>query len=132
MAGEDMMTKKTGNKLRSQAGESIAETLFALLIAALALVMLAGAITTSARIITQSRNKLDAYYSANESDSGVVKMSGSGTRNTVQIRASDLSQDAGIMYYQNTAFGQTPVTAYKYVPPTPSPSPAPAPTPGGG
>lgn len=124
------MIRKTVKTICSQAGESIGETLVALLIAALALVMLAGAVAASSGIITKSRNKLDAYYNANEADRGVVKMSGSGTRNTVEIRASDLSQDAGIIYYQNTAFGQTPVIAYKYVPPTPTPSPTP--TPGGG
>lgn len=52
-------------KLSSQAGESIGETLVALLISALALVMLAGAISTGMRIVTTSKEKLDVYYKVN-------------------------------------------------------------------
>lgn len=50
------MKKRIAAKLRGRAGESIAETLIALLISALALVMLAGAISSAANMITKSRN----------------------------------------------------------------------------
>ncbi len=53
-------------KLKGKAGESIAEVLIALLIAALALTMLASVITTAARTITKSKEQMDAYYTANE------------------------------------------------------------------
>ncbi len=53
-------------KLKGNAGESIAEVLIALLIAALALTMLASVITTAARTITKSKEQMDAYYTANE------------------------------------------------------------------
>jgi hypothetical protein len=49
-------------KLKSQSGESISETLVAVLIAALALTMLAMAISSSLGIVTQAREKLDNYY----------------------------------------------------------------------
>ena len=49
-------------KLKSRAGESIAETLVALLISALALLMLAGAVTTAARVVELSREKMTDYY----------------------------------------------------------------------
>ena len=52
-------------KLNSICGESIAETLVAVLIAAFALLMLAGTINTATRIITNSQNKLEDYYDAN-------------------------------------------------------------------
>ena len=52
-------------KLKSQTGESIGETLVSLLIAALALVMLAGAVSASSGVIMKGRNKLNAYYTAN-------------------------------------------------------------------
>jgi len=52
-------------KLISQAGESIGETLIALLISALALMMLAGAVSTGMRIVTNSKNKMDDYYVVN-------------------------------------------------------------------
>ncbi len=53
-------------KLKGNAGESIAEVLIALLIAALALTMLASVITTAARTITRNKKQMDAYYAANE------------------------------------------------------------------
>ena len=51
-------------KIRSKAGESIGETLIALLISALALIMLAGAIGTSTRIITRSNAAVKSHYDA--------------------------------------------------------------------
>ncbi len=53
------------NKLRNYSGESIAETLVAVLIAALALLLLAGPINTATNLITKSKNLLDTYYTAN-------------------------------------------------------------------
>lgn len=53
------------NKLKSTSGESIAETLVAVLIAAFALLMLAGSVNTSSNLITQSQGKLEEYYSEN-------------------------------------------------------------------
>lgn len=54
-------------KLRSRTGESIAETLVALLIGSVALVMLAGMITTSAHLITKSKTLMETYYNNNKS-----------------------------------------------------------------
>lgn len=53
------------NKLKSTSGESIAETLVAVLIIALALLMLAGTINTASNLITQSQGKLKEYYKEN-------------------------------------------------------------------
>lgn len=58
--------KTAANKLRSRTGETITETLVSVLISALALVMLAGAITAASNIIKRSRNALSNYYAANE------------------------------------------------------------------
>lgn len=70
MSDNKRLKRMIRGKLRSRAGESIAETLVALLISALALVMLAGVISASTRIVTSSREKLNKYYSVNE---GIVK-----------------------------------------------------------
>ena len=118
--------RKVNNKLKSKAGESIAETLVALLISALALVMLAGAVTASANIIMLSREKLGRYYDANEY---VAKLSG--------VIPSDKSDDVGktdsgsvtltmgegddaksvtynsLTIYENKVFSKNPVKAYK-------------------
>ena len=64
------MKQKIAAKLRSCTGESIAETLIATLIAALALVMLAGAIGSAARIISDSNVAMNEYYAHNTSSSG--------------------------------------------------------------
>ena len=52
-------------KLKGNEGESLAEVLIALLIAALALTMLASVISSAARIITQSKKTMSDYYAAN-------------------------------------------------------------------
>ncbi len=54
------------NKLKGNAGESIAEVLIALLIAALALTMLASVISAAAKMITESKEKVSQYYAAND------------------------------------------------------------------
>ena len=48
-------------KIRNNNGESIAETLIALLVAALGLIILASAINSTSRIITSSNNKIKEY-----------------------------------------------------------------------
>ena len=72
------MSKRIMKKLRDHSGETIAETLIALLVSALALVMLAGAIGTAARVVTTSERTMQAYYLANNNlatpgDSGGTK-----------------------------------------------------------
>ena len=58
--------KRIARKLKSRAGESLGEVLIALLIAALALTMLAAVISSSSKIITQSKKKMADYNTANE------------------------------------------------------------------
>lgn len=60
------MKKRLLAKLRGRAGESIAETLIALLISALALVMLAGAISSAANIVRTSKNWVSHHNSQME------------------------------------------------------------------
>ncbi|MBR2528032.1 MAG: hypothetical protein IKE58_06155 [Blautia sp.] len=105
-------------KLNSQAGETIAETLISLLIAALALVMLAAAMSTSSGIIVRSREKLDEYYSANEEDSGVVIKkigAGIGTGDIIVTDSSSVikEQNYPITYFKNDQFSKKPVIAYE-------------------
>ena len=59
------MKSRVTQKLTSQTGESIGETLVALLISALALVMLAGAVSAGMRVVTSSKEKMDGYYMVN-------------------------------------------------------------------
>lgn len=101
--------EKVNKKLRNRSGESISETLVALLISALALVMLAGAITTASRIVRVSRDKLGSYYTANENLATMTTSSGELTMNF-----SNSSDDIIVDFYENNVFGEDKtVIAYK-------------------
>jgi hypothetical protein len=112
--------KKMKQKIHSQAGESISETLVSLLVAALALVMLAGAISAASDVIVVSRDKLDRYNSANQEKTGVIKMESGGRSGSITIK--DLShsiseQSYSVTYYKNNEFDGRTVVAYKHSPP---------------
>ena len=53
---------KGKKKLASRRGETIGETLIALLISALAMLMLAGAISSASNMLTRNRSSMDTYY----------------------------------------------------------------------
>ena len=115
------------HKLKSRAGETLSETLVAVLISALALTMLAGAITSSANAVEKSRKKLDTYYSANEEliaggveggsqADGAESAVSSGTL-TVTVSSTDtginITESETVPYVQNEVFGKTPVILYE-------------------
>ena len=113
------------NKLGSNAGESLAETLVALLISALAIVMLAGVISASSNIITKSEKKLEVYYGANNElttlSDGLASTSGiaekiSGKHIIITQTASGSGEATAITVpvdmYKNGAFTKKPVYAY--------------------
>lgn len=58
------MKRMIVRKLRGRSGESIAETLIALLISAAALLMLAGAISSAAHMIGESNTAMKKHYSS--------------------------------------------------------------------
>lgn len=109
---------KIFKRLKSKSGETIGEVLVALLISSLALLMLAGAITSSTNLVEKSRKNQEKYYAANDylngdSDStpeeGTI-VQGSGT---VTI-GNDINQESvSVNLYVNTAFGRTPVAIYE-------------------
>ena len=66
--------KNALKKLRNHTGESIGETLVALLISALALVMLAGAVSTAARLIKNNKDSMETYYSATAAEANQKKV----------------------------------------------------------
>ena len=100
-------------KILNQIGETISETLISLLVASLALTMLAGAISSASKIITEGRQKLDRYYEANEADTGVIKMKEGGTVGKIQFEVTDGSftqPGEDILYFKNPEF---PVISYR-------------------
>lgn len=112
---------RAARKLRAAAGETIAETLVALLISALALVMLAGAIGSTWNMIKISDAKMGEYY---ERDAALVSQGTADGEMTVTITGSGAEEGEGISttesrsvnYYANKAFGGKPVVAYRTKP----------------
>ncbi len=107
------LKRKMLRRLKSSAGESLAEVLASLLIAALALTMLASTIATSSKMITQSKNKMEDYYDQNDamaeqSPSGELTASLSLSGSDVSLRGDDLS----IGYSINAEVGSTKVISY--------------------
>ena len=93
-------------KLRGKSGESIGETLIALLISALALMMLAGAVSTVASLVSRSNAKMNEYYT---SDNKLVTRSGTSTTFSIKLGDKYSYQAKG---YENATFAGTPVIAY--------------------
>lgn len=111
MRGDADMKHRIARKLKSRAGESIAETLIGLLIASLALVMLAGAIATATRLVLTSKDKMDGYYEAD----GNMATRSDDTKNSspIEITLTDgtVTQTVPVEIYTNNVFAN-PVYAY--------------------
>ncbi len=104
------MIRKGLEKLNSRSGESIAETLVAILIAAFALLMLAGTINTASNLITDSSEKLDTYYTTNNNLD-----TGSGSSSTATVTVTDGTNtwiSSSVNTYENSVIGSSPVKAY--------------------
>ena len=109
------MKKKIKARVKSLAGETIAETLVALLISSLALLMLAGAVSSAVRIVLRSEDKLETYYEKDESVA--AHLNGGNVRVTLTEDISDLSESIGPFsyngnYYLNNEFGRAAVISY--------------------
>ena len=105
--------KKIAKKLRSQAGESIAETLIAVLVIAVALTMLAAMITATANMVKTSEKTMDEYYTEN---AALETLSG-GTETTIVITSEDETSSGTIesvsaAYAENKVLSE-PVIAYR-------------------
>ena len=108
--------KNAYRKLKGNAGETIGETLVALLISALALVMLAGAISATARMITVSDRQIGKYYDGDEKLVNQTIADREGSSLTVTITGSESKTPEvhnDVKWYKNDAFSSKPVVAYK-------------------
>ena len=111
--------KQIRNKTRSRSGETLAEVLVALLVATLALMILAGMISSTTSIVKASESKMDDYYAENAKLENI-----SGTETPVTITIEDTTDtpvthtfDVKLNYYENQIFGASKtVTAYKIAP----------------
>ena len=108
-----MIKGKWTKKLCSNTGETIGETLVALLISSLALLMLAGAITAATRVVDRSKTAIADYYVA---DNVLASFPTDPTPETISITIGDddISQPFdGVNYYQNNKLGGIDVISYK-------------------
>ena len=103
------------NKLKSRTGESIGESLAALLIASVALVMLAGMLTTTFRLTANSKNIVGDYYADNRILA--VQTEADGSAGTVYLRVTEdtpgLSDEIEypVLFFDNKN-SKTPLYAY--------------------
>ncbi len=121
-------------KLRRSAGETLAETLIAVMIAAIAVTMLAFMLSTSASLVRRSTESFDAYYAQNNA---LTTYSGTGQAGKAHLREGSLEsvgsevmliapapgaiydpdEGTGVACYVNgEAPAGTPVISYKYEP----------------
>lgn len=117
------MMKKMRSRLRSQRGESITEVLFAVMISAIALTMLALMINATTKMVIHSRSTMEDYVSQNN---GIVEKGSAGvpgtatfyivnpdTSTTPILLTDDSVVATPIRYYVNDSLGKVPVTSYK-------------------
>ena len=120
------MKKPILKKITNSSGESIAETLVALLIAALALVMLASMISSTTSIVTQSKATMKSYYDNNNL---IAKQETTGNPATITLAPNGATGDSkqySVSVYVNNTLGNTPVVSYRVPTPTSTPSPTPS------
>ncbi len=109
--------KKMMQKLRSRAGESISEVLIAMLVSALGLAMLAGVISTSVRIINNSKTTMKTFIQnenaleqrESSEDDGLLTVSVDGA----QIKLTEDSDDQITVSYTNRSIGRKTVVSYR-------------------
>lgn len=101
-------------KLLSKAGETLTETMVALLIASLGLVILAGAVSTTTRIVQRSEGVLESYYDLNnEVAQQPNKTDGNLTIQIKPVSGNYLSENSfNTKGYTNSYFTKTPIVSY--------------------
>lgn len=112
-------------KLRECAGESIGETLVALLISSLALLMLAGAITAATRVVDRSRIVIDGYY-IEDNKLAECETTDNPGQITMKDEPNGVSQPFDdVYYYKNGTLGGVDVISYIMLTPAPTPTTVP-------
>lgn len=90
------------HKLKSKSGETLIETLFALLVVALAMTMLAGSIVTAARVNKGAEDLKTEFQVSNRdeiSDVMVTVVHQTGPNSVVSVKAYKTNDDNEYCYY---------------------------------
>ena len=103
--------------MNTSRGETIAETLIALLISSVGLMMLASMIAAGARLISESRQKYAAYY---EKNNIVAEQADDGAAMTVTISPAAVGDadtikttEVEVIGFRNETMERTPVISYR-------------------
>ena len=122
------MHEKLKRKLRSRAGESIAEVLVALLIAALAMATLAGMIGATYSMVEKSKTTMKSYVDANNGlvtqDSGgtdgkatlSITVGEGSTQTSTPVKISEGDADdktISVVYFSNSQISGKTVISYE-------------------
>ncbi len=109
--------KKLLHKLRGQVGESLAETLVAVLVIALAMTILAGMIGAAGNMVKTSETKMNEYYESNVKLENFSEAGGTATVNiTASGEAASITgniESVTVEYLINRVFSDHPVVAYR-------------------
>lgn len=103
MKKTDRLQQAIKAKLHASAGESIVETLVTMIILSLAVIMLSGAVVTSARVNQKADNTDTAFVTDEETtEDGTVKISASGGNATdaVSLKVNVHKTKNGYTYYE--------------------------------
>ena len=119
MEAEWCQVKIIKRKLSGRAGETIGEVLVALLISTLALMILAGMISATARIVRTSEEKMGEYYTANAALETIVAPNASSDVVTVTVGETGIQMP--VVYAVNDTFDSVKVVAYRNKSASPSP-----------
>ena len=103
--------------LRNKRGETIAETLVAILIAGISVAMLTAMISVSAGITQKSTDSFSSYYSGNNAVAGKNSSAMADGTGSVSITAEGLTYTLGsgsmeVNYYTNDQAVHNPVVRY--------------------
>lgn len=113
-----MMGTRLRKRIKSENGESIAEVLVALLIAAIALMMLASMISSTVSMVNKSKTKMDEYYNNNAVLELFQNSEAEETPLTIQLiqspgtSAETVQETSKVDLYENKTFSKT-VYAYQ-------------------
>ena len=112
--------EKMIKRIKNNHGESLTETLVAILVAGLAMALLSGMISTSVKLTSNSSRDIGRYYDqdkevALKEDAG--KLEGAGTL-IIQEKNGETTYNIGknsisVNYYMNTNATKKPVISYK-------------------
>ena len=93
--------KKTHKILHSTSGETIAETLVTMIVLSLSVLMLAGAVVSSAKVTSKAENTETAFTAATESGTaGTMTITGGAATDSAMLGVTVYKTENDYTYYE--------------------------------